>query len=472
MLSSASLRPVADSSEVAKFGAFLRSRYGDLKEAFKALDAESRGFLTVDELVRGTERMDYAGFPVSLFHALDRDFTGMISLRTFVTSVEDGMLASDDSSSLQSAIPSFPRSSGNPSIDEMAPLEIFDMKMSRGPLFVNKRDNTFWRAGTCGSAGTATTRSSARLTEVIGSSISGKDDAECTRRSCVSLDDAAAAVRATASVHERLASVEEQLSNERALRLEAEQRLFQRVSDMVGTVVLQQLQAMGFVHGSKVAAQEHISDAGEAHADASEHDGEALDQLNRCSAEAERQIEMFAGHTEPFQQPARQISTDSEEAPPAIDCSLESTIAAVRDDMKSLGRRVEESQRRMDMLEVRVRGCFLELLAEQRKAPIADAGRKPCATDDGKSCGGAADASWLAPLRCRASGNSFLVKGEEDPLHAKAGAEAEAEPRHALAKLGVALAACETARMFRNHSADSFDGRRKPSAGSPDGPGL
>lgn len=132
------------------------------------------------------------------------------------------------------------------------------------------------------------------------------------------LDGEAAGSLVRVSLHERLSKIEEQLSNERALRLEAEQRLYQRVSDLVRSVVLQQLQKVGIVPFPKVGLHAPTGtlkfDEGAArHADAP--------------------------------QPAH---------------SIDVLLATVQDTTKTLGRRLEDSQRRVEMVEQFVRQRFAE----------------------------------------------------------------------------------------------------------------
>lgn len=364
-------------------------------------------------------------------------------MRSFITSLERGMTSDDNSSlgSLRSVSTSgykyrVPGSSGYPPINERLPLSSADgLNLGKTTRLASSQDLEQSYRNT-GSQGTATTNSSGRLAEVCGMRLSLDDDA----------------VGSMAPVHERLSRVEEQLSNERALRLEAEQRLHQRVSDLVGSLVVQELQKLGVVSSPKIGL----------------HEPTGTFEHNKAAARPP-------------------------DAPPSPH-SMDVQLATLRDTTKSLGRRLEESQRRVEMMEIFVRQRFAEYSEQQRKAVDAKAGVREHPKDRSVSTGtvddgarhngastensGTGDAAQPREAsRTALSARSVAANGLPLPLPSKAartanlprpegnygrGADiltrpAESLPRHALAELGSALAAREEDRLSRIESVGSND---------------
>lgn len=89
LFSESSLRKVASTAEVAGLGAFLRSRCGNLKSAFNALDEHSAGHLTFDNFAKGLNRLGHVEDCGHIFRAIDTNHVGLISLRAFLVALED-----------------------------------------------------------------------------------------------------------------------------------------------------------------------------------------------------------------------------------------------------------------------------------------------------------------------------------------------------------------------------------------------
>lgn len=388
MLPSASLRPVAGTFEVTNFRTYLRSRFGDLEAAFKALDLQSRGYLTVDELASGMKSLECAGHqPASLFHALDRDCTGIISMSIFINAL-DRIGAADETSSLHSCStsafrPSVPQSSATLSMDEAVSRDAVKTQIDAVPLLRRAWGSDVSKYGSRG------TPSSHNLAEVVDASPSGVANTEvlpcggslCAESGCVKT-----------TVQERLSRIEERLTTERALRLEAEQRLFQRVADLVGTVVLAKLEELGIVGP-----------------------------------------------------PAEGRS--SKEALQADWRGFNAQLFEIRDCFRKLTMRLEESQERMDVLERIVQQRFVDLLEYQHQV-VSPHGDRPA------ECQELVDTGRTAVLDC-ASGVATWTSRPLTSLDSKKLLGPEEAPPSALACLGAALVANELARGVRSHSVGS-----------------
>lgn len=225
-LAEGSICPPAAKSEVAGLRAFLRSRCGNLKAAFYALDAHSMGQVTSDDFVKGLERLGYKEDAMGVFHALDASQSGLISLRAFMQAMQGGPGGED----IETSTRSLQSSSGGEGTSRSVRAASEDAwRSARIPRY--STDSPMAR------------RSSPRHSTTWAEGDPSKVMPSADRPPLASL-----AVPPTASsgaeLQVRLARVEEQCVGEQRQRADMETRLVQHVDRLVSVSISEQLDAL------------------------------------------------------------------------------------------------------------------------------------------------------------------------------------------------------------------------------------
>jgi len=223
------IRPPAGKTEMAGLQAFLKSRCGNLKSAFYALDVHSVGQVTSDDFVKGLQRLGYSEDATAIFHAIDSTSSGLVSLKNFLRNV-GGQSGEEEEVGSHLLRSSFNSVGDIPSRSSHRASSADAWRSARIPRYSSDSQ--------LGRTSSPKHRGSVSLTDL--DACSPKSHA-CDRPPA---PPAVPPAVATAELQARISWVEEQCSAEQKQRAEMENRLTQHLNTLVGISISEQLDAL------------------------------------------------------------------------------------------------------------------------------------------------------------------------------------------------------------------------------------